>query len=57
MNTKPKCGVCGKSTGTLRRYILADDLENPQLYHKKCITRNILVSADIELAADNGKIN
>jgi hypothetical protein len=33
---KLKCSYCGKG-GKLKWYIIADDLENPKPYHKKCI--------------------
>jgi hypothetical protein len=34
-NKKLKCSYCGKG-GKLKWYIIADDLENPRPYHKKC---------------------
>jgi hypothetical protein len=33
-----KCSYCGK-TGKLKWYIIADDLENPKPYHKKCMNK------------------
>ena len=33
---KPKCRRCGKSSGSLGMYVIADDLENLKAYHKKC---------------------
>lgn len=34
---KVKCRRCGKSTGKIKFFVIADDLENPKPYHKKCI--------------------
>lgn len=34
---KDKCRGCGKSTGKIKYYIIADDLEHPRAYHRKCI--------------------
>jgi len=33
-----KCRWCGKG-GKLKWYIIADDMENPKPYHKKCIEK------------------
>ena len=32
---QPKCRYCGKS-GNILYYVIADDLEHPVPYHKKC---------------------
>jgi len=40
---KEKCCYCGKG-GKLKYYIIADDLENPRPYHKKCIEKMKLES-------------
>ena len=37
---KMKCRGCGKST--VKRYIIADDLENPKPYHKHCIDKLLI---------------
>jgi len=34
---KLKCRRCGKSTGKMKYYIIADDMEKPKPYHEKCM--------------------
>lgn len=34
---KDRCRGCGKDTGIIKYYIIADDLENPKPYHPDCI--------------------
>lgn len=34
---KPVCRGCNKSAGKIKFYIIADNLEEPKPYHKKCI--------------------
>jgi hypothetical protein len=46
-NKKLKCSYCGK-TGKLKWYIIADDLENPRPYHKKCILE-ILIRSELKI--------
>ncbi len=36
--SKPKCRWCGKG-GRLKWYFIADDLEHPKAYHKKCFEK------------------
>ena len=36
---KLKCRGCGKSEGIKKYYIIADDLENPKLYHPACMLK------------------
>lgn len=31
------CRWCGKTTGRIKFYIIADDMETPKPYHQKCI--------------------
>jgi hypothetical protein len=40
------CIWCGKPTD--ERYIIADDLENPQPYHKVCVMEMVFASWEIE---------
>jgi hypothetical protein len=40
MSKKIKCRGCGKSTGVIKSYIIADDLEFPKAYHPACM-RNL----------------
>jgi hypothetical protein len=42
-----KCHYCGKG-GKLKWYIIADDLENPKPYHKKCILE-ILIRSELKI--------
>lgn len=34
---KLPCNRCGKKSGLIKFYIIADDLESPQPYHPKCV--------------------
>jgi len=34
---KVKCRYCDKSTGVIKYYVIADNLEEPKPHHKKCI--------------------
>lgn len=36
---KKVCRYCGKSTGKIKNYIIADDMENPKSYHYNCILK------------------
>ena len=36
---KSKCRRCGKNTGVIKYYIIADDMENPKPYHPACIRK------------------
>jgi hypothetical protein len=38
MKKKP-CRYCGKSSGVIKFYIIADNLEEPRPYHKGCIKK------------------
>lgn len=37
--SKIACRGCGKTTGTIKFYIIADNMEEPKAYHKKCIDK------------------
>lgn len=55
MKTKKtiKCRGCGKG-GRLKNYIIADDLENPRPYHKKCMEQ-MMLEVMIQLYIPKGK--
>jgi len=36
---KQKCRWCGKDSGIIKFYIIADDLEKPKPYHPACIRK------------------
>ena len=36
---KVQCRWCGKSSGLIKYYIIADDLEKPKPYHQACIRK------------------
>jgi len=38
-NVKVACRGCGKATGIVKYFIIADDLENPKPYHVCCIRK------------------
>jgi hypothetical protein len=46
-----KCSYCGKG-GKLKWYIIADDLENPKPYHKKCIWE-IFIRSELKIKREN----
>lgn len=39
MKEKVKCRWCGKATGIIKYYIIADDMEKPKPYHAGCIRK------------------
>lgn len=39
MKKKPKCRWCNKSTGRIKYYSIADDMENPKPYHPVCLRK------------------
>ena len=49
-----KCRYCGKQTKKL--YIIADDLEHPKPYHKKCYDK-LIMDCFIAIAKDELNIN
>lgn len=54
--TKHKCRWCGKSTGVIKFYIIADDLENPKPYHPACI-RKLQQEVMMKLSDTEAQIN
>jgi hypothetical protein len=39
---RAKCRGCGKSTGKIKFYIIADDMENPKAYHPACKSKLLI---------------
>ena len=54
--TKHKCRWCGKSSGVIKLYIIADDLENPKPYHASCI-RELRIEIIRKLSDTEAQIN
>jgi hypothetical protein len=48
---KVKCRWCGKSTGEIKYYTIADDLENPKPYHHNCI-KEMYIQLYIDMARE-----
>ena len=52
----PVCRGCNKSTGILKYYIIADDLEKPKPYHASCM-RNFKIEVIRKLSDMKSEIN
>lgn len=51
-NEKPACRWCGKKTGKIRFYVIADDLERLKPYHKKCM-KDLFMTVLIQLSLES----
>lgn len=51
---KVKCRYCGKSRVPMKLYIIADDMENPRPYHKKCMDK-MMMEVIMEMGERKGK--
>ena len=56
MKKKHKCRWCGKSSGVIKFYIIADDLEHPKPYHPACI-RKLEIEVMMKLSDAKAQIN
>lgn len=55
VSKKIKCRWCGKSTGVIKFYIIADNLEEPKPYHTACI-RKLETEVLLKLSDVNSQI-
>jgi hypothetical protein len=53
---KLPCRWCGKKTGIIKFYILADDMESPKAYHTACI-RKLEMEVIMKLSDVKAQIN
>lgn len=55
--TKQKiaCRWCGKKTGVIKFYIIADNLEEPKAYHPACI-RKLEIEVMLKLSDSKAQI-
>lgn len=51
-----KCRGCGKASGVIKLYIIADDLENPKPYHPACV-RKLWMDVIMKLSDIHSQIN
>lgn len=48
-STKFPCRWCGKTTGVIKFFIIADDMEQPKPYHPACLDK-MLMEAQLRIA-------
>ncbi len=53
---KIKCRGCGKATGIVKFYIIADNLEEPKAYHPACL-RNLYMEVMMKFSDMRAHLN